>query len=65
MEVGYFEGSAEFALPVRVAPGAAAGPQKVLVSVSYQTCNDRMCLPPRTVKLELPAEIAGRGTKNR
>ena len=58
MEVELYEGEAMFALPVKVAAGAAPGPQKLVVSASYQSCNNKLCLPPKTVKVELPITIA-------
>jgi thiol:disulfide interchange protein DsbD len=58
MEVELYEGSAAFLLPVRVAPGAAAGAQKILVNAQSQSCNNSMCLPPTTVKLEVPVTIS-------
>jgi hypothetical protein len=58
MEVELYEGEAMFALPVKVAGGAAPGPQKLVVSASYQSCNNKLCLPPKTVKVELPITIA-------
>ena len=57
MEVELYEGEAAFTLPVRVAPGTAPGAQKLVVSASYQSCNDKLCLPPKTVKLEVPITI--------
>jgi thiol:disulfide interchange protein len=48
MEVEEYEGQAEFMLALR-ATGAA---QKLAVNVSYQSCNNRLCLPPKTVKIE-------------
>jgi thiol:disulfide interchange protein DsbD len=57
MEVELYEGEAAFTLPVRVAPGAAPGAQKLVVSASYQSCNNTLCLPPKTVKVELPITI--------
>ena len=58
MEVELYESGANFAIPVRVAANAAAGNQTLVVSASYQTCNNSMCLPPKTVKVELPVVIA-------
>ena len=52
MEVEVYEGEAAFTLPVQAA-ASAAGAQKLIVSASYQTCNNRLCLPPKTVKIEL------------
>jgi DsbC/DsbD-like thiol-disulfide interchange protein len=57
MEVELYEGEAVFTLPVRVASGASPGPQKLVVSASYQSCNNKLCLPPKTVKVELPIAI--------
>jgi len=58
MEVELYEGEAVFTLPVRVAPSAAPGVQKLVVSASYQSCNNKVCLPPKTVKVEVPVTIA-------
>lgn len=58
MEVEQYEGEAEFTLPVRAAPGAPAGAQTLAVNVSYQSCNNKLCLPPRTVKVETPVTVA-------
>ena len=57
MEVELYEGSAGFALPVKVAAGAAPGVQTMTVNATYQTCNNKMCLPPKTVKVEVPITI--------
>lgn len=48
VEVEQYQGQAEFTLPLR-ATGAA---EKLAVNVSYQSCNNRLCLPPKTVKVE-------------
>ena len=58
MEVELYEGEAVFTLPVRVAAGAPSGAQKLVVSASYQSCNNKLCLPPKTVKVEVPVTIA-------
>lgn len=55
MDVESYEGSAEFVLPVEVARGANGG-VTLQVNARFQVCDDRQCLPPRTVKLELPLE---------
>lgn len=57
MEVELYEGEVEFTLPVRVAPGADPGARKLVVSASYQSCNNKLCLPPKTVKVEVPITI--------
>ncbi len=58
MEIGIYEGEAEFTLPLKVTAGAAAGPAKVSIHTSYQTCDNRVCLSPKTVKVEVPVTIA-------
>jgi DsbC/DsbD-like thiol-disulfide interchange protein len=57
MEVEIYERDAEFTLPLRVATGARAGVQKMTVNASYQTCDNRICLPPKTVKVEVPVTV--------
>ncbi len=57
MEVELYEGEAVFTLPVKVAASAAPGAQKLVVSASYQSCNNKLCLPPKTVKVELPITV--------
>ncbi len=55
-EVELYEGEAWFELPVKASPGAA-GAQKLTVSVSYQSCNNKMCLPPKTVRVDVPVTV--------
>lgn len=57
MEVELYEGEASFTLPLKVAAGAQVGAQKLVVSASYQSCNNKICLPPKTVKVELPVTV--------
>jgi len=58
MEVELYEGEALFTVPVKLAAGTAPGPQTLVVSAAYQSCNDKLCLPPKTVKVELPVVVA-------
>jgi DsbC/DsbD-like thiol-disulfide interchange protein len=58
MEVELYEGEAQFTLPVKIAPGTTPGAHPLVVSASYQSCNDKICLPPKTVKVELPVTVA-------
>jgi hypothetical protein len=57
MDVEFYEGEAGFTLPVQVAAAAPAGPQKAVVSASYQACDNKICLPPKTVKIEVPVTV--------
>jgi DsbC/DsbD-like thiol-disulfide interchange protein len=56
----FYEDSASFALPLRVNEKARPGKRNFEVDVRFQACNDRLCLPPRTQKVETPIEIASR-----
>jgi DsbC/DsbD-like thiol-disulfide interchange protein len=58
MEVQLYEGEVAFTLPLRLAASTAAGEQKFVVNASYQSCDNRICLPPKTVKLEVPVTVA-------
>jgi DsbC/DsbD-like thiol-disulfide interchange protein len=57
VKTDYYEGSATFTVPVRVAAQAVAGRQKLLVEVRYQSCSKELCLPPKTAKLELAVDV--------
>jgi DsbC/DsbD-like thiol-disulfide interchange protein len=56
MEVEFYEGETPFTLPVKIAAGTS-GAQTLTVSASYQSCNDKLCLPPKTVKVQLPVTV--------
>jgi thiol:disulfide interchange protein len=40
-----YEGTAEFLVPVRVAPDAQAGPLEIAGSVSFYVCDPKQCIP--------------------
>lgn len=46
-------------IPIVVKPDAAAGAKTLQVAVSYQACNDKMCLAPQDVTFVVPVEIVG------
>ncbi len=58
MEVELYEGQATFTLPLKVVAGAPAGTQTLVVNASYQSCNNKICLPPKTVRVELPVTVS-------
>jgi thiol:disulfide interchange protein DsbD len=53
----YHENKAVFTIPMKAAASAAAGKQTARVSISYQTCNDRLCLPPRQVAVTADVQL--------
>ena len=58
LETEYYEQSVTFTLPVRAAAKAPAGRHKLQVQVRFQACSSQLCLPPKTVKLDLDLEVA-------
>jgi len=58
-----YEGTATLRTKVQVAADAPLGPMTVPITLRYQACNDRACLPP--VRLSVPAQfqIAEAGAK--
>ncbi|HKQ78366.1 MAG TPA: protein-disulfide reductase DsbD N-terminal domain-containing protein [Blastocatellia bacterium] len=50
VEVEYYEESVTFKLLLKRRAGFSG--DKLLVEARYQTCTNRICLPPKTVKLE-------------
>ncbi len=55
MNTETFKQSVSFGVPVRVKPGAKQ--IKATVSVRFQACNARLCLPPQTVEVPLLAKV--------
>jgi len=51
-----FEGDVKATAKIKVG-NAPAGTQAVTGKPRYQACNDRMCLPPRTLEVKVPVEI--------
>jgi thiol:disulfide interchange protein DsbD len=58
METQYYEESVSFKVPLVVDSSAKAGPANSVVNVRFQTCNDRLCLPPTTIHVPLAGTIA-------
>jgi Disulphide bond corrector protein DsbC len=60
IETELYSGSPRFTIPVGVAGRSAPGVRKVQVAARYQVCSDKLCLPPRTDKLDVTLRIASR-----
>ena len=52
-----YEGEAQFLLPLRVPFHTVSGSQMLVVTLTYQACNDKTCLPPKTVEITQAIEI--------
>jgi thiol:disulfide interchange protein DsbD len=61
LETQYYEKDFSLTVPVRVAANAAPGAQQIPVSVRFQTCNGKICKPPKTVKLLAPVTVRAGG----
>lgn len=55
VDTEYYDKDVTFTATAKVKANAKPGKQKVIVEVTFMACNDRMCLPPKTV--EVPFEI--------
>lgn len=62
MDTEFYEREAVFTLPVEISKDASTGKNTLSVTTFYQTCDDKMCLPPKTVRLT--AEIEIKSTKS-
>ncbi|HNY38957.1 MAG TPA: protein-disulfide reductase DsbD N-terminal domain-containing protein [Bryobacteraceae bacterium] len=52
MSVEFYLGEVEFTLPLEVNRDAKPGPHKLTVTARYQACDNKQCLPPKTVTVE-------------
>ncbi|RYG65322.1 hypothetical protein EON80_17540, partial [bacterium] len=57
MKTETFSKAVTFGLPFKINNGIK-GAQKAVISVRYQTCNARMCLPPKTVQVPVTFTVA-------
>jgi Disulphide bond corrector protein DsbC len=57
LQTGFFEGTADFTLHLQLAKDAPIGASALHVLVRYQSCNDRVCLPPHTDTVVIPLTI--------
>jgi hypothetical protein len=55
--VSVFDGEFKAVAKFRVGSELPRGPLKVAGKLRYQACNDKMCLPPRTLDVTVPLEI--------
>jgi hypothetical protein len=60
IETELYSGSPRFTIPVGVAARSLTGVRKFQVAARYQVCSDKLCLPPRTDKLDVTLRIASR-----
>lgn len=51
IETKFFADSAEFRIPLKTTKDASVG--SLGINIRYQLCNDKLCLPPKTVQVTL------------
>lgn len=56
-EIQYYTDSLKLSLPIAVKPQASTGKQQIPVSVRFQSCSERICLPPATVHLLVDVDV--------
>lgn len=57
MSLDYHEEKATFGIPLTVAAGTTPGDLPARVAISFQTCNDRFCLPPKEVVTTVQVKV--------
>jgi len=57
LDVEYYSRAFTVSVPLRLGAKLSDGPQQISVNVRFQTCNDRICQPPKTVHLFAPITV--------
>jgi len=65
LETDTYERTAAFKVPIAVAAKAPSGASAVAIDVRFQACNDRNCLPAKTIHLSAAVRIIAAGTLSR
>jgi hypothetical protein len=57
LDTQFYEKAFTVTVPIRIKAHQAAGQQVVALNVRFQTCNGRVCQPPKTVRLTAPIDL--------
>jgi thiol:disulfide interchange protein DsbD len=57
IETAYYDGSATFGLPIRIASDVAPGEREVDITARFQACNDQFCLRPQTATMRIRVQV--------
>ena len=57
LDTQFYSHAFTVSLPLTIAAHSASGAQQIPVSVRFQTCNDRVCQPPKTVHLTATVQV--------
>jgi hypothetical protein len=55
--VSIFSGDFKAQTTFKILPNAPLGEQLITGKLRYQACNNRECLPPRTVEVKIPVDV--------
>jgi len=55
--LGVYEGTVDLRATLAIAPGAALGPRRVVLALSFQPCSETVCEAPAVARLEVPLRI--------
>jgi DsbC/DsbD-like thiol-disulfide interchange protein len=58
VETAYYDGSATFGLPIKVATDVPAGVREFEVAARFQACNDQFCLRPQTASMKIKIKVS-------
>lgn len=64
VETEYYNDQVTFTLPVKVLADISESNNKLQIQIRYQSCNERLCLPPKLVKLEVQVQTADKTISN-
>ncbi len=53
-----YQGTVTLRMPLTALPNAKSGPQEIPLKLRYQACSTEICLPPVTIDLQAPVNIA-------
>jgi Thiol:disulfide interchange protein DsbD, N-terminal len=59
IETELYSGSPRFTIPVGVPGRTVGGIRRFQIGARYQVCSDKLCLPPRTDKLDVSLRVTG------
>jgi DsbC/DsbD-like thiol-disulfide interchange protein len=58
-----YEGSVIVYVKLHVRPGVSPGTLRLPVDITFQACNDRICVAPATLRVDIPVRVVQRGDR--
>jgi hypothetical protein len=57
LDTRFYRHSFALHVPILVKPGAELGAQVIPLDIRFQSCSERECLPPRTIRLSVSVKV--------